>query len=160
MAKQERTAEEIYKSNQKKAKIFRKLTPIVFWVCIAISILCFVLALANSWGNINEIIGKLNSKKYTGEELQANYNALIEKYGEWTIGNGGAGFQIRFINIARACFSGLMMANFALCGIFLILAFLLGKWIFPKTAEILEQNNTDMVNLTILREKDKKDKGE
>lgn len=160
MAKQEKTAEEIYKSNQKKAKIFRVLAPIVFWVCIGISILCFVLAIANSYGNINEIVGKLNSRKYTGEELQANYNALIEKYGEWTIGNGGAGFQIRFVNIARACFSGLMIANFTLSGIFILLAFLLGKWVFPKTADILEQNNTDMVNLTILRQKDKEDKGE
>lgn len=156
MAKQQKSAEEIYKSNQKKAKIFRVLAPVVFWVFIAISVLCFVLAIANSLGNINEIVQALNSKKYTGEQLQENYNALIAKYGEWTIGNGGAGFQIRFVNIARACFSGLMIANFTLCGIFFALAFLLGKWVLPKTAQILEQNNTDMVNLTILREKDKK----
>lgn len=160
MAKKEKTAEEIYKSNQKKAKIMRVLAPIVFWGFLAIAIVCFILAIHNSLGNINEITQLLNSKKYTGEELQANYDFLIAKYGEWTIGNGGAGFQVKFVNIARAAFSGLMIANFTLCALFIVLAVLLGKWVLPKTASILEQNNTDMVNLTILREKDKQDKGE
>ena len=156
MAKKEKTGEEIYKSNQKKAKIFRILTPIVFWVLIGAAILCFILAIRHSLGNIAEITNKLNTKKFTGEELQANYNELIAKYGEWTIGNGGAGFQIRFVNIGRAAFSGIMIANFTLSGIFLLSAFLLGKWILPKTATIIEQNNIDMVNLTILRNEDNK----
>lgn len=154
--KKKKTAKEIYESNKKKAKLFRVLSPILFWVFIGMSILCFVLAISNSLGNIAEICSQLNSKRYTGEELQAHYNALVEKYGEWSIGNGGAGFQVKFVNIARACFSGLMIANFTLCGLFLVLAFLLGKWILPKTANILEQNNTDMVNLTILEDKEKK----
>lgn len=156
MAKQERTAEEIYKSNQKKSKLLKKLAPFVFWGFIAIAIVCFVLAIHNSLGNINEIIQQLNSKKYTGEELQAHYNALIQKYGEWVIGNGGAGFTIKFVNIGRAAFSGLMIANFIFSGISILMAYLLGKWILPKTAMYLEQQNTDMVNLTILKEKDNK----
>lgn len=157
MAKKQKTAEEVYKSNQKKAKIMRILAPIVFWSFIAIAIICFIMAIRHSLGNIAEITNKLNTKKYTGEELQANYNALIQKYGEWTIGNGGMGFQIKFVNIGRACFSGIMIANFVLSGTFLLLAFLLGKWILPKTANIIEQNNIDMVNLTILRNEDKKE---
>lgn len=155
MAKQERTAEEIYKSNQKKAKLLKKLAPFVFWGFIAIAIVCFVLAIHNSLGNINEIIQQLNSKKYTGEELQAHYNALIQKYGEWVIGNGGAGFTIKFVNIGRAAFSGLMIANFIFSGISILMAYLLGKWILPKTAMYLEQQNTDMVNLTILKKDNK-----
>lgn len=156
MAK-ERTAEEVYNSNKKKAKACRILAPIVFWVLIGIAILCFILAIANSLGNIAEITNKLNTKKYTGEELQANYNALIQKYGEWTIGNGGMGFQIKFVNIGRACFGGIMITNFILCGTCLLSAFLLGKWILPKIAQIIEQNNVDMVNLTILRNENKKE---
>lgn len=153
MAKQEKTPEQIYKSNQKKAKMLRKLAPVVFIVCICIAVLCFILAIRHSLGNMQEIISKLDSKKYTGEELEANYLALIEKYGEWTIGNGGAGFQIKFVNIARACFSGLMIMNFVFSALFIIFAFLFGKVVFPKTAEMLEQRNNDMVNLTILKEK-------
>ena len=156
MAKKELTPEEIYKRNQKRAKIMRKIAPFVFWGFIGIAIVCFILAIHNSLGNINEIIQQLNSKKYTGEELQAHYNALIEKYGEWVIGNGGAGFTIKFVNIARAAFSGIMIANFIFCGVSIILAYLLGKWILPKMATTLEQQNVDMVNLTIL----KNDKGE
>lgn len=156
MAKKELTPEEIYKRNQKRAKIMRKIAPFVFWGFIGIAIVCFILAIHNSLGNINEIIQQLNSKKYTGEELQAHYNALVEKYGEWVIGNGGAGFTIKFVNIARAAFSGIMIANFIFCGVSIILAYLLGKWILPKMATTLEQQNVDMVNLTIL----KKDKGE
>lgn len=156
MAKKERTAEEVYKLNQKRAKIMRKIAPFVFWGFIAIAIVCFILAIHNSLGNINEIIQQLNSKKYTGEELQAHYNALVEKYGEWVIGNGGAGFTIKFINIARAAFSGIMIANFVFCGVSFILAYLLGKWILPKMATMLEQTNTDMVNLTILRNEEHK----
>ena len=155
MAKKELTNEEIYKKNQKRAKIMRRMAPFVFWGFIVVAIVCFVLAIHNSLGNINEIIQQLNSKKYTGEELQAHYNALVEKYGEWVIGNGGAGFTVKFINIARAAFSGLMIANFIFCGVSIILAYLLGKWILPKTANLLEQSNTDMVNLTILRKEDK-----
>lgn len=155
MAKKERTAEELYKLNQKRAKIMRKVAPFVFWGFIALAIVCFILAIYNSLGNINEIIQQLNSKKYTGEQLQAHYNALVEKYGEWVIGNGGAGFTIKFINIARAAFSGIMIANFIFCGVSLVLAYLFGKWILPKMATMLEQSNTDMVNLTILRKEDK-----
>ena len=154
MAKKQKTAEEIYNSNKKKAKICRVLSPVVFWGFIAISIICFILAIRHSLGNIAEITRLLNSRNYTGEELEANYEYLLEKYGEWTIGNGGMGFQVNFVNLARACFGGVMIANFILCGIFFVSAFLLGKWLLPKTAQIIEQNNVDMVNLTILREKE------
>lgn len=154
MAKKQKTAEEIYNSNKKKAKICRVLSPVVFWGFIGIAIICFILAIRHSLGNIAEITNLLNTKRYTGEELQANYDYLIAKYGEWTIGNGGMGFQVKFVNIARACFGGIMIANFILCFVFLVGAFLLGKWLLPKTAQMIEQNNVDMVNLTILKEKE------
>ena len=87
MAKKELTPEEIYKRNQKRAKIMRKIAPFVFWGFIGIAIVCFILAIHNSLGNINEIIQQLNSKKYTGEELQAHYNALV-RYGKSHNGQG------------------------------------------------------------------------
>ena len=158
MAKKKYT--QTFKDTKKKASRLEKLSPFVFWGFVILAILCFIFAIATSVGNLNEIIQKLNSKKYTGEELQANYNALIEKYGEWTIGNGGAGFQIRFVNIARAFFSGIMITNFTLCGISLLLAFLLGKWILPKTAKMLREENSDLVSLAVLEEKDKREQGE
>ena len=97
--KKQLTAEEIYKKNQKKSKVLRILAPICFWGFLALSVLCLIFAIRNSFGNIAEIMALLDSKKYTGVELQSNYSYLIDKYGEWVIGNGSTGFTITFINI-------------------------------------------------------------
>lgn len=156
MANQGKTNEEIYISNQKKAKIMKKLAPILFITFMVLSGLCLFIAVSRALGNAHEIISKLDSKRYTGEQLQANYDMLIAKYGEWVIGNGGAGFTIKFVNIGRAIFSGLMISMFTLSGVFMVCAFLLGKLILPKTAQIIEQNNKDMVNLTVLRNEDRR----
>jgi flagellar biogenesis protein FliO len=67
------------------------------------------------------------------------------------------GFQITFVNIGHALFSGLMVANVFLSVVFLISAYLLGKWLLPKLAEQITQDNQDMVNLTILKDHDKID---
>lgn len=157
MKKIEKTPEEIYKANQKKAKLFRTISPIVFWGCLALSVLCLVFALRHSFGNVAEIMDMLDSKKYDGTQLRANYDYLTGKYGEWVIGNGSAGFQITFINIGHALFSGLMVANIFLSVVFLISAYLLGKWLLPRLAEQITQDNQDMVNLTILKDHDKID---
>lgn len=149
--KKQLTPEEKYKRNQKISKILRILTPVCFWVCIAVSIICLIFAIKNSFGNIAEITSLLDSKKYTGAELQANYDFLIEKYGEWIIGNGGAGFMISFVNIKNAVFSGVLIVNIVLCIIFFVSAFLLGKWILPKISKQLLIDNQDMVNMTILK---------
>lgn len=151
MEKKQKTPQEIYKSNQKKSKILRISAPIVFWVFIALSILCLILAIKNSFGNVAEIIDLLDSKRFTGEELQANYVYLVAKYGEWLIGNGGAGFQITFVNIGHALFSGLMITSLVLCVFFLAGAYILGKWVLPKLAEQILIDNQDMVNLATLK---------
>ena len=152
MEKKQKTPQEIYKSNQKKSKILRISAPIVFWVFIALSILCLILAIKNSFGNVAEIIDLLDSKRFTGEELQANYSYLVAKYGEWLIGNGGAGFQITFVNIGHALFSGLMITSLVLCVFFLAGAFILGKWVLPKLAEQILIDNQDMVNMKVLEQ--------
>lgn len=155
MEKKHKTPQGIYKSNQKKSKILRISAPIVFWVFIALSILCLILAIKNSFGNVAEIIDLLDSKRFTGEELQANYSYLVAKYGEWLIGNGGAGFQITFVNIGHALFSGLMITSLVLCVVFLAGAYILGKWVLPKLAEQILIDNQDMVNIKVLEQSNK-----
>lgn len=151
MEKKKLSAEEIYKKNQKTAKVLKILAPIVFWVCIAMCVFCFIFAIKHSFGNIAEICTLLDNDRYTGEELQQNYAMLIDKYGEWVIGNGGNGFTITFINIGKALFSGLMIANLILSIVFLLSAYMLGKWLLPKISAQILKDNQDMVNLTILK---------
>lgn len=156
MKKKQLTPDEIYKRNQKKSKVLRILAPICFWGFLALAAICLILAIKNSFGNVAEIIDMLDTKKYTGEQLQANYQFLVEKYGEWVIGNGGAGFQITFINIGRALFSGVMITNFIFFIVFLISSYVLGKWLLPKLSAQILIDNQDMVNLTILKNTDNK----
>jgi hypothetical protein len=157
MEKKQLTAEEIYKKNQKKSKVLRIISPIVFWGCLALAVLCLIFAVKNSFGNIAEICTLLENKNYTGEQLQENYAYLIDKYGEWTIGTGANGFQITFINIAKALFSGLMITNCILSVVLFVSAYVLGKWLLPKISAQILIDNQDMVNMTIL--KNQKDKG-
>lgn len=152
--KKELSAEEIYKRNQKRSKVLRRIAPFVFWGLMALSLMCFIISVRNSYGNIVEILHMLDDKAYTGEQLSANYNYLINKYGEWIIGSGGSGFTITFINIGRALFSGLMITCNILSGVFFVLAYVLGKWLLPKISAQLLIDNQDMVNLEILKGKE------
>lgn len=145
------TPEEIYKKNEKKAKVFRILSPIAFWSFLILAFLCLIFAFKNSVGNFAELLHLLDDKVFTGEQLEANYNMLLEKYGEWTIGSGGYGFTIRFINISKVIFGGVMIANLVMCVSFVVLAFLLGKWVLPKVAKQIDEENKSMVDLTVLR---------
>lgn len=153
--KKQLTAEEIYKRNQKKSKILRILAPVCFWGFLALSVICLIFAVKNSFGNIAEIMELLDNNRYTGEQLEANYNYLTGKYGEWIIGNGGNGFTITFINIGKALFSGLMITNCILSVLFLASAYILGKWVLPKLSQQILTDNQDMVNLTILKQTNK-----
>lgn len=145
------TSEQQYKRNQKRAKFIKRLAPICFWAMIGIAILSFVLAIRYSVGNVIEIIHMLNKKAFNGEQLQQNYNALIQKYGEFVIGNGGMGFQIRFVNVGNALFSKLMVFYLITGFITLGGAFVIGKWALPRVAREIDEKNQDLVNLTVLR---------
>ena len=151
--KKQLTAEETYKRNQKKAKVFKILAPICFYGFIALSILCLFIAIKNSFGNIAEIISLLDDKKYTGLELKENYSLLVQKYGEWVIGTGNNGFTITFINIGNALFSGFMIVSLVFSLVFFVSAFVLGKWLFPTISKQIIEDNQEMVNLTILKQK-------
>lgn len=152
------THEEVYKKNKQKAKILKKLSPIVFWGCIILSIIALVFAIRNSFGNVGEICALLDSKTYSSSQIQQNYNYLIDKYGEWTIGDGSHGFSIVFVNIGRALFSGIMITSTIIAIVLFVCAFVIGKWLFPKLSEQIEKDNQEMVNLTILRDQDNKEK--
>ncbi len=144
------TPAELYKHNQKKAKVITRLTPIIFWVCLAISVLFMVYAFKNSIGNILEIFDFLNKDKYNGVELEQNYAYLVEKYGEITIGGSKGGFAITFVNVKRALFSGMGILCFEMAIVFFALAFILAKWLLPKWSKSIIENNQDMVNMKVL----------
>lgn len=155
MAKKELSAEEVYKKNQKKAKVLKVIAPICFWGFLALAIICLIVAFKNSFGNVIEIIDLLDDKKYNGDEIASNYAYLVDKYGEWVIGGNSGGFTITFVNIGKALFSGLMITNCVLCVIFILSAYILGKWLLPKISQQIIADNQDMVNLTILKQQNK-----
>lgn len=149
--------EQLYKKNQKRARAFKVLAPIVRWGMLVLGVMFLILAIKNSIGNVLEIKSLLNSKTLTGEELKANYDMLIEKYGEWHIGNGGAGFSIEFIDITNAIFSGVAITCFSLSIICFASSYVFGKWLLPILAKQIDENNQNAVNLTVIKmaEKDK-----
>lgn len=151
MAREQLTNEQIYNKNKKRAKLIKKLSPICFWVLLGIAILCFVLALRYSIGNLMEIMNLLDNKAYNGQQLGINYLYLIDKYGEFNIGNGGMGFQVKFVNIGNAFFSKLFVFYFIIFVIMLCGAFILGRWALPRIANQIDERNQDLVNLTVLR---------
>ena len=146
------TPEQIYKKNQFKAKIFKRLAPITFWTFLVLSILFFILMLKNSIGNIAEIINLLDKDTLTGSQIQDNYEYLVKKWGEWTIvGENGGLFTIQFIDIRKAFFSGLMATFLTLGIVCLIIAIIGGKILLPKLAQYYTENNQSMVDIATLQ---------
>ena len=144
------TKKELYLKRQKAIKIIDTVTPFIFWLLLLTALYLIISGIISSFHNINEITTLLNTKAFTGEELLANYNSLIAKYGEWVIGNGAKGFTITFINISKAVFNSKMIV-FTVFGLILLLnAYLWGKWLLPYISKNLKESNQDMTNLTIL----------
>ena len=141
----------MYKKNKAKAKVYKTLAPVVYWIFSGLAALFFVLTVQNSIGNVFEIINMLDKKTLTGEVLAENYAYLVEKWGEWTIvgANGGA-FRVQFIDIRNALFGGVMVTYMVLTIVSFILSLILGKLLFPKLAQLYKDVNEDMVNLATL----------
>ena len=106
----------------------------------------------NSVGNIVEILDLLDKDKYSGTELESNYAYLVDKWGEWEIvGAGSAGLVIRYVDVGRALFSGLMITFSTLTIIFFCVAIVFGKIVFPLLAKHFENSNKEMVDLATLK---------
>lgn len=119
---------------------------------ITLFFIFIVLTIKNSLGNITEIITLLDKQVFTGEEIANNYTYLVEKWGEWVIiGQEGNSFSVRFIDIRKAFFSGLMITYIILAVICFSIAIIIGKVILNKLAQLYSENNQDMVNMATLQ---------
>lgn len=146
------TSEQIYKQNKKRAKIFDILAPVVWYVFLVFTVIFFCLMVSNSVGNITEILNLLNKDIYSGEEIEANYALLVEKWGEWEIAGGeNSMFRVRYIDIGNALFSGLMMIFVSLTATSFVIAVLFGKIIFPLLAKMYRDSNEEMVDMATLK---------
>lgn len=106
----------------------------------------------NSVGNITEIITLLDKDSLTGDQIQQNYQYLIDKWGEWTIvGENGGVFSIQFVNIKNAFFSGLMATYLTLGMVCLVISIIGGKIVMPKLAQYYTDNNQSMVDIATLQ---------
>lgn len=106
----------------------------------------------NSVGNITEILSQLDKSIYSETQIQENYKALIERWGEWEIiGENSAGLVVRYVDIGNALFSGLMIIFSTLTVISLCLGIVFGKIVFPALKRHYENSNTEMVDLATLK---------
>lgn len=105
----------------------------------------------NSVGNITEILELLDKENYSGTELRDNYAYLVEKWGEWETDAGTGGFTIRYIDIGRALFSGLMIMYSTFTVVSLCIALIFGKMMFPLLAKYFKNNNEEMVDMATLK---------
>lgn len=146
------TAEQIYHSNKKKAKIFTILTPIIWYVFLVIAIIAFMGMMRNSLGNILEISEMLDKDLWTRVELQRNYQTLVDKWGEWEIvAAGGGGIAIKYVNITNALFSGAATAFATVSFVSLVIAIVFGKIVFPLLRKHYKNLNDELVDIATLQ---------
>ena len=143
----EKSSEQIYKGNKKKAKLFKTLSIVSFYSFLVLTFIFLTFMVRNSIGNITEILHELDSDIHTGEEIIANYKILAERWGEWEI----VGASVRYIDIGNALFSGLMIIYSTLSMVSISLALILGKIIFPLLKKYYENTNEEMVDLATLK---------
>ena len=116
------------------------------------TILFFCLAVRHSVGNVVEITDLLDKDKFTRVELEQNYLQLKDKWGEWTVfGDDGAGISVKYINVGKALFSGLMKTFTTLTFVFFLMAIVLGKIVFPMLINMYTDSNNQLVDLATLK---------
>lgn len=148
--KKQLTNEQLYDKREKIAFWLQKLTPIIYWGFILLAVFFFIMAIKNSLGNVMDIVRMLDKNVYSGEQIAQNYADLVAKWGEWTIIDLGATDQvsIQFVDIRNALFSGLMTTFVALMITSILIAFVVGKIVFPQVAESLKEKNKNQVAKT------------
>lgn len=146
------TAEQIYRKNKKKAKVFAILTPIIWYLFLGIAVVSFILMLKNSLGNILEISEMLDKDIWTRDELQENYQILVQKWGEWEIfGAGGAGISVKYVDITNALFSGIAIIFATIAFVSFVMAIVLGKIVFPLLRKHYKNLNDELVDIATLQ---------
>jgi len=124
----------------------------MFWFFMGLTIIFVILMSKNSIGNVTEILHLLDKDVYSGEQIEANYAALIEKWGEWEIiGENNSGFVVRYVDVRAALFSGLMITYMVLSIVCLCLAIIIGKILFPRLAKMYTDSNSEMVDIATLK---------
>lgn len=124
----------------------------MFWFFMGLTIIFVTLMSKNSIGNVTEILHLLDKDVYSGEQIEANYAALIEKWGEWEIiGENNSGFVVRYVDVRAALFSGLMITYMVLSIVCLCLAIIIGKILFPRLAKMYTDSNSEMVDVATLK---------
>lgn len=124
----------------------------MFWFFMGLTIIFVTLMSKNSIGNVTEILHLLDKDVYSGEQIEANYAALVEKWGEWEIiGENNSGFVVRYVDVRAALFSGLMITYMVLSIVCLCLAIIIGKILFPRLAKMYTDSNSEMVDVATLK---------
>lgn len=143
------TSEQIYKKNKTKSKVFSILGPVSWYLLVVLTCIFCILAFENSVGNVIEILDLLDTKTYNDVEIENNYNMLVSKWGEWQIGTRG--ISARYINVANALFSGLMVVYVSLTIAAFLSAIVFGKIVFPSLSKMYKNRNEEMVDLATLK---------
>lgn len=131
--------------------MFKILAPISYWVFLIFFGIFSMSAFRNSVGNVTEIIALLDNDVYNKVEIAENYNLLKERWGEWEVigGEGSIGI-VKFINIKKAMFSGVMITHLTLAILSLFLSLFLGKLLFLKLSQLYSDENQSMIDLATL----------
>lgn len=148
--KAEISAEQIYRQNKKKAKVFQRLAPIIRIVFLVLAVVFFWQMIENSVGNVIEINNLLDKEIYNAAELQENYEYLVDKWGEWETGAMSGGVKITYVNVMKAMFSGLMKLFMIFSITSLLISVLFGKIVFPLMAKIFTEQNDTLIDLATI----------
>lgn len=104
---------------------------------------------------MHEILDLLDKKQYNQEEIRANYDFLVGKYGEIELGGS---LQVTFVDIGHAVFSGLMKTFATLCVVCLGISIIFGKIVLPLLEKSYKNRNDEMVDIASLKSADQIDK--
>lgn len=108
--------------------------------------------IVNSVGNVTEVLNLLDKDAYTPEEIVANYQMLVDRWGEWTLTDIVlGGLSVRYIDIGAAMFSGAALLYAILSATFLLIYIVFGKITLPLLAKMYANNNVEMVDIATLK---------
>lgn len=99
---------------------------------------------------MTEILNLLDKETYNETELVDNYQYLVDKWGEWEIVGGTGGLSIRYVDVGKALFSGLMITYSCFTVGALCIAIIFGKLVFPLLAKTYKNANEEMVDMATL----------